>query len=109
MSSWPSPQYSEQRIGNSPAAEATNSIVTGSPPRGTFLFDLEFLDLDAVHAVTGLDDEPDALAFGDFDAGRFEGESLRHDFDRSWFALSEVRGEPRTESKGAEAAAGSCW
>ena len=82
MSSWPSPQYSEQRIGNSPAAAATNSIVTGSPPRGTFLVDLEFLDLDAVHAVAGGDHELDALALGDFDAGRFKGESLRHDVDR---------------------------
>ena len=38
------------------------------------LVDLEFLDLEAVHAVTGLDDEPHALAFGDLDARRLERE-----------------------------------
>ena len=57
---------------------------------GHLLADLELLDLDAVHAVTRLDDETDALAFGDLDARRFECESLRHDFDRPWLTLREV-------------------
>ena len=99
-------------MGNSPAAEATKSMVTGSPPRGTFLLDLEFLDLDAVHAVGGRDDQPDALALGDFDARRLERESL-HSTSIAWLVLtarvSSERSVLSTESKGAEAAAGSCW
>src|SRR5262245_4374783 len=42
MSSWPFPQYSEQRTGNSPADEATKSMVTVSP-LGIFSSTLNFL------------------------------------------------------------------
>ena len=46
MSSWRSPQYSEHRIGNSPALVATNSMVIGASPgfaRGTAFFTLNAL------------------------------------------------------------------
>ncbi len=65
-------------MGNSPAADATNSIVA-SPPRGTFLLTLNFLISMPCTPSAGRDDEAHALAVGDFDARRLEGESLRHD------------------------------
>src|SRR5688572_4055767 len=43
MSSWPLPQYSEQRIGKLPSVVAVKSIVTGSPPRGTSFLIFSFL------------------------------------------------------------------
>ena len=66
-------------MGNSPAAEATNSMVTGSPPRGTFLLTLNFLISMPWTPSAGRDHEAHPLALGDFDACRLEREALRDD------------------------------
>ena len=74
---------------DTPGAEATKSMVTCSPPRGTFLFTLNFLISTPCTPSAGCHDEADALAFGDFDARRFERETLRHDSTFARLALSE--------------------
>ena len=68
-------------MGYVPGAGATKSMVTCSPPRGTFLSDFELLDLDAVHAVGRFDHETNPLALGDFDTRGLKGKTFRHDFE----------------------------
>src|SRR6188474_1855017 len=93
MSSWPSPQYSEQRIGNSPTAVATNSIVTGSPPRGIFLSILNFL---ICRPCTPSPDLTSSLMRSPSVTSTRDGSKLN-------------RVATTSTVRGAEAAAGSCW
>ena len=67
------------------------------------LVDLEFLDLDAVHAVSRRDDEASRARLGDLDARRLEGESLCATISSESAARASL-----PEQDGAEAAAGSC-
>ena len=98
MSLWPSPQYSEHRIGNSPALAATNSMMIGASPglaRGTAFFTLNCFDFNAVRAVRRSHDETHTIAFSDLDHGRLENESACDDLKDLWLAVGRRRLLPR--------------
>ena len=76
-------------MGNSPAADATKSMVTGVPPRGTVFSTRNFLMPTPCTPSADVTTRRMCSPSVDLDAGRLEGESPGHHLDHSWVALSE--------------------
>ena len=72
MSPWPSPQNTEQRMGNLPASLAVNSITTGSPPRGISFETLNFLISKPCSPSPDLHQDTQTLALDRLDLRRLE-------------------------------------